>query len=158
MNIIIDGYNLIGIYHNNMDKERKRLVNLLSKYKKIKGYPITVVFDGYGGISAKDITKFEGGIRIIFSGIGKKADDVIKEIILKEQKYFVVVSSDKEIAKFVWSKGCVPVRSEDFIKKLKIVFTKESDFDNNTFFKTKKGSSFKLSKKQKAIVRALSKL
>jgi len=81
--LIIDGYNLIGIHHRDLDARRKALIRMLIDYRRIRGHSITLVFDGHGGFSARESIKSEGGIRVIYSRISRKADDVIKEIIKK---------------------------------------------------------------------------
>ncbi|MBU4321109.1 MAG: NYN domain-containing protein, partial [Nitrospinae bacterium] len=52
--IIIDGYNLIGIHHKDLESQRQRLVERLAEYKKIKGHYITVVFDGWKSGSGEE--------------------------------------------------------------------------------------------------------
>jgi len=112
----------------------------------------------------KESVTFEGGIKVIFTPAGKKADDLIKEIIQRERKHFIVVSSDRQIADFAWSKGSVPIRSEDFLSRVESTLQKGIEAED-TFYEyeekprqSKKGSPYKLSKKQKAIMRALNKL
>lgn len=151
--IIIDGYNVIGIFHKDMDKARREFIGQLSKYSKKRGHKVTVVFDGHGGISKKDTLKKEGGITVIYSATHKRADDVIKEILLKQKgKSFIVVSSDKEIVRAAWAASSVPVSSDDFLERMEVALStgsKPQDFD-----KIPGG----LSKKQKAVIRALKKL
>ncbi len=158
--ILIDGYNLLGIYHSDLAAARRNLITLLSKYRAIRGHSITVVFDAYRGMAPKGRQMKEGGIRIIYTPAAKKADDVIKEIILREKRYFVVISSDRQVADFAWSKGCVPVRSEDFLKRLEEALRGEDrEIPLYSHQPGKgKGVSHRLSKRQKAIVRTLNKL
>jgi predicted RNA-binding protein with PIN domain len=125
----------------------------------VKGHNITVVFDGHGGISSTDTKQITGGVTVIFSRIGKKADDVIKELILKNKGETIVITSDREIIKFSWTHGAIPVSSEIFIEKISGIqqYTdeyNEEDEYNDIHRKTSK----RLSKKQRAIKRALKKL
>ncbi|HDH00925.1 MAG TPA: hypothetical protein ENG80_03850 [Nitrospirae bacterium] len=46
-NILIDGYNLIGIAHDNLEKARIDLIQKLQSYSKLKKHRITLVFDGW---------------------------------------------------------------------------------------------------------------
>ncbi len=46
-NILIDGYNLIGIAHKDLEKARQELIQKLHGYAKTKGHDITLVFDGW---------------------------------------------------------------------------------------------------------------
>jgi predicted RNA-binding protein with PIN domain len=45
--LLIDGYNLIGTAHRDLEKARNNLVSKLSKYSAQNGHDITVVFDGW---------------------------------------------------------------------------------------------------------------
>jgi predicted RNA-binding protein with PIN domain len=141
----------------------------------VRGHEITVVFDGHSGYSARNTVSREGDIEIIFSRIASKADDVIKAKVERDKRYYIVVSSDREIADFAWSHGSVPVSSEDFADRLERALGKgiseEQDEVIDEFMEKmlldeydveeraqRKGSSRRLSKRQKAIVRALEKL
>lgn len=119
------------------------------------------------------MASFEGGIRIIFSRIAKKADDVIKDIIRKEKKYFIVISSDREVADFAIKHGSVPVSSDDFLKKIEIALRKSSIergegmpdiitekmlLDEEEGVTRRRGSPRMPSKREKAIMRVLNKL
>ena len=45
--ILIDGYNLIGIAHRNFEQARNELISQLNRYASLKRHSITVVFDGW---------------------------------------------------------------------------------------------------------------
>ncbi len=155
--ILIDGYNVIGIFHRDMNNARREFIKQLTRYSRIKGHKITVVFDGHGGIAKNDTVKKEGGITVIYSAVNKKADDVIKEILQKNKgKSFIVISSDREIVRAAWSSSSVPVSSEDFLKRLDMALTTDFDYENGE--QQYDIITGRLSKKQKAIVRALKKL
>ncbi|GBE33990.1 YacP-like NYN domain protein [bacterium BMS3Bbin06] len=177
--LIIDGYNVIGIHHRDLDARRKALIRMLIDYRRIRGHSITLVFDGHGGFSARENVKSEGGIRIIYSRISRKADDVIKEIIKKAEGSFIVVSSDREIADYAWGHGSVPVSSDDFLDKLEVVsgdegagggVPEEMDAVEEKFIMDEspemegssgrriKGRAYTPTKRQKAVRRALKKL
>ena len=116
--IIIDGYNIIGTAHQNLEKERNGLIEELTRYAKVKKHDITVVFDGWKDGSGTETVLKTGGIRVIYSRIAEKADRVIMRIIAEEKKAWIVISSDREIADFAWSREMVPVTSEEFERKL----------------------------------------
>ncbi len=100
-----------------------------------------------------------GGVKVIYSGIGEKADSVIKRIISAERREWIVVTSDRDIADHAWASGSIPVPSDDFLNTFE---KKQSDIvgeDEEEYFEPqRKGSPRKLSKKDKAVKRALSKL
>ena len=74
INIIIDGYNLIGIHHGSVQAERERLIEQLVAYHRRKGHGITLVFDGWKGGPGRESRSMTGGITVIYSGLGEKAD------------------------------------------------------------------------------------
>ncbi len=158
--IIIDGYNLIGIHHRDLEKQREILINSLIEYRKGKSHEITVVFDGWKTGEARESRFVIGGIKVIYSRIGEKADSVIKRIISSERKEWIVVTSDREIAGHAWASGSVPVRAEDFLKATERKMSSFSDEEDEEDYDEprRKGNPRKPSKKEKALKRALSKL
>jgi predicted RNA-binding protein with PIN domain len=158
--LIIDGYNLIGVYHSNLEKQREMLINALIEYRKGKGHDITVVFDGWKTGEAQESQAMTGGIKIIYSRVGEKADMVMKRIISLERREWIVVTSDRDIAQHAWASGSIPVPSEDFLRAIErkaSPFSGEED-DEEYGEPERKGNPWKLSKKEKALKRALSKL
>jgi len=169
--IIIDGYNIIGIFHKDMGKARDGLIDLLINYKKIKSHDITVVFDGYKNGAGIESAAVRGGVKIIYSRIAEKADDIIKRIITKERREWIVVTSDKDIASYAWSINSIPIPSNRFFEivsgQARQDASKSSevrdehpykDSEDSEYPSIQKGNPFKFSKKEKAIRRALSKL
>lgn len=160
--IIIDGYNLIGIQHKDLESQRQKLVERLAEYRKIKGHEITVVFDGWKSGSGDESHSVTGGIKVIYSKLGEKADAVIKRIVSSEKKQWIVITSDREIADHAWANGSVVVSSDEFSdilgKPLKVETGEFDMIDEDEYEPPKKGSSRRLSKKEKAKMRAMSKL
>ncbi|RJQ40538.1 MAG: hypothetical protein C4550_03350 [Nitrospiraceae bacterium] len=160
--IIIDGYNLIGIQHKDLEGQRQRLVEKLAEYKKIKGHEITVVFDGWKSGSGDESHSVTGGIKVIYSKLGEKADAVIKRIISSEKKQWIVITSDRDIADHAWANGSVVVSSGEFSeilgKPLRVGKGEFEPIDEEEYESSKKGSPRRLSKKEKAKMRALGKL
>ncbi len=112
--LIIDGYNLIGIAHNDLQAARSRLIERLALYHKKKGHDLTVVFDGWKAGTHREEKTTVAGVKIIYSRLGDRADLVIKNIIDQSGNELVVVTSDRDIMSHAWSKGCVPVQSHLF--------------------------------------------
>ncbi len=162
--LLIDGYNLIGIYHRDPEEARKGLIRQLGRYRQKKGHTITLVFDGHGGGSAVETVRRELGIEVIFTRISKKADDLIKEIIRKKRSGVIVISSDREIADYAWGHGAVPVRSDDFLNRLEAALEEEAGYGgmddeaDEWEGRRKKGRRYTPSKREKAVRRALGKL
>lgn len=165
--IIIDGYNLIGIHHTDLNSERNSLIGRLAEYGKLKGHDITVVFDGWKSGSHKDETAVVAGVRVIYSRLGDKADLVIKRTISSIRKEWIVITSDREIMAHAWAEGSVPVPSEVFESfLLRSGSHMAGDFeplpdedDGPVAGKGHvKGNARRLSRKDKALQRVLKKL
>ena len=160
--IIIDGYNLIGTQHRNLQQKREDLIRQLTAYRTLKGHDITLVFDGWKSGSRHQVQTVAGGVRVIYSRLGDKADDVIRTMIEQERKEWIVVSSDREIMDHAWKNSSVPVPSGKFMHFLEQAdndlacadeFPEEDDSAHQ-----QKGSPRKRSKKEKALMRVLNKL
>ena len=145
--ILIDGYNLIGIFHKDMKKTREKLIENLITYSKEKGHEITVVFDGYKEGPGEETSEIRGGVKIIYSGAGEKADDVIKKILKTDKHLWILITSDRDIKKTAWKENCVPIDSSIF-----------SDILMGKKFVIEKQKGLTLSKKEKAIIKAIQKL
>ena len=161
--IIIDGYNLIGIYHKDLEKQRNKLIDSLIEYHKRKGHEITVVFDGWKTGGAQENHSVIGGIKVIYSRMGEKADSVIKRIISSERRGWIVVTSDRDIAARAWASGSVPISSEDFLNAIAKIQTEKKNMYEEEYVEeyvqtSRKGSPRMLSKKEKAIRNILHKL
>jgi hypothetical protein len=132
------------------------------KYHKRKGHDITVVFDGWKTGGAQENHSVIGGIKVIYSRLGEKADSVIRRIISSDRRGWVVVTSDRDIAARAWAADAVPISSEDFTKAIERIYDRTSveyeDNDEEYIQTDRKGSPRKPSKKEKAIKRVLSKL
>ena len=125
LHIVIDGYNLIRqsrqfstLDQQDLQSGREALVDALAAYKKIKGYAITVVFDGTEappGMVRRDFLK---GIQLRYSKPGELADGVIKRLAAREKQKLLVVSSDGDIVRYVQSVGAAVIGSADFEERL----------------------------------------
>ncbi len=163
--IIIDGYNLIGVARGNLQKARNNLIEKLSEYSKTKEHKITVVFDGWKDGHAVETKQKAGPLDIIYSRIGEKADLVIKRIMGQSTRAWIVVSSDREISGFANRKDLVSLTSDEFESKLYSSLyvtgneqTEEDEDDIEIMPFRQKGNPRKLSKKQMKKNRALAKL
>jgi len=123
-----------------------------------------VVFDGWKAGGATESSSVRGGVRIIYSRLGEKADSVIKRVVSAERQEWIVVSSDREIASHAWSVGSTPLPSEEFLPFLgsrgrddrgKDWAEGEDDEEEST---SRTGNPNKMSKRERAVRRALGKL
>lgn len=134
------------------------------EYFNRKEHDITVVFDGWKGGGSAENYSVRGRVRTIYSRLGEKADSVIKRIISSDKREWIVVSSDRDIAAHAWATDSVPVPSETFMEILEKPARQyqeadeaEDDEDYGINI-SRKGNPGRLSKKERAIQRALSKL
>jgi predicted RNA-binding protein with PIN domain len=162
VHLIIDGYNLIrrSPVLRQEDKialelARESLLERLRKYKKIRSHRITVVFDGANKSGAPPRSGQEKGIRVVFSGRNETADAVIKRMSEKEGGKLTVVTSDRDLGRYVASRGAVVIDAEEFEGKLEMVFyidakgpeaDEENDGRQGGLDSRKKGPSKRLSK------------
>jgi len=154
-----------------MERARDILTDAIAGYRKIVDHEITVVFDGYKkGMSSQGIS-YKGGVKVVYSRLGERADDVIKRTVLQDRREWIVVTADRDIADHAWTAGSVPVPPERFmdIVEWRIRAEKDEaqsnqpagdghDADEEDQSHSRKGNPYRLSKKEKAIRRVLSKL
>ena len=124
-----------------------------------------VVFDGWKGGSGVQSHSVKGGVRIIYSSLGENADAVIKRIVSSEDRQWIIVTSDREIASYAWAHGCIPVPSEVFLPIIEgqkdsrgEVHAIEGGEDEEEPSEQRKGSPRRLSRREKALRRAVAKL
>ena len=169
MHLIIDGYNLLfaGRLISQMNaielqRERDRLILLLSAYMKRKQRNITVVFDGWRTGWSTEQRELKGGVEVIFSRLGERADDVIKRMVRDKGPGAVVVSSDREIATYGEKMGVAVIPSEQFLERLmgpaRMVEEDLELEDEEERGSKRRGPSRTLSKKEKRLRIALKKL
>jgi uncharacterized protein len=120
IHIIIDGYNMIrrsrvlGEGAGDIQEERERLIDFLSRYRKIRSHDVTVVFDGADAPSFMPRRDHVRGVGVVFSRRGESADSVIMRMSSAEQERALVVSSDRAVADFAASKGSATIESHRF--------------------------------------------
>ena len=163
LHIIIDGYNLIRqtaelshLDRRDLQEGREALLQMLAAYKKIKGHQITVVFDGTDAYSVYRQRDQAHGIKVLFSRQGETADTVIKRMAAREREGALVVSSDRDVGRYVQSQKAAAVSSPEFMDKLMMAAWSEEkgihpDDEMAGWEPTtrKKGPSRRLSKKER---------
>lgn len=125
LHLIIDGYNLIRqspellrYEKQDLEKGRAMLLRSLIAYQRIKRHAITVVFDGWVEGDIFEHRSKEGGIEIIFSRRGEKADEVIKRLAAQKKDETTIVTSDRDLGYLCAMKGCTIVSSPEFLEKM----------------------------------------
>ena len=125
MHIIVDGYNLIrqsdtlrGCERISLEAGRQALLRSLAGYRQLRGHRITVVFDGWMGGSPLEERDRAGGLDIVYSRLGERADEVIKRLLQTGSEEIMVVTSDREIANFAARRGKTSIASSAFASLL----------------------------------------
>ncbi|MHB8771471.1 MAG: NYN domain-containing protein [Syntrophales bacterium] len=177
MHIIVDGYNLIrqsdilrGYERQSLEAGRKALIRGLARYKRLRGHRITVVFDGWEGGSPQEERDLAGGVAIIYSRLGEKADEVIKRLVAAGSEEILVVTSDREIATHAARRGKSSVDSPEFAARLDRLTAEQptaeglpakpegADEEDQAGPAKKKGPSRRLSKQKRAQLARIRKL
>jgi uncharacterized protein len=176
MHIIVDGYNLIRqsdalrrYERISLEEGRRALVRSLDDYRKLRGHRITVVFDGWEGGSPQEERDRAGGIDIIYSRLGEKADEVIKRLVAAGSEETLIVTSDREITTFAARRGKGTIASPEFAARLDQLTTApspevdipgETDGEEDDHHGTakKKGPARRLSKQKRAALARIKKL
>ena len=116
--ILIDGYNLIGIAHENLVSARNKLLEDLKDYSELKNHTITVVFDGWKSGNRNQTRVSTRQVTVIYTRIGDTADIVIQRMLTPGARPWIVVSSDRAISDFAEKREYAVVTSEEFEEKL----------------------------------------
>ena len=167
MHLIIDGYNLLHVSRSlthlspvQLQWERERLIDQLSAYQKLKPCRITVVFDGWQGGWGTEKRESQKGVEVIYSKLGEKADEVIKRLVKEKGAGAIVITSDRDIARFAERMAVSVIPSDQFRERMEISTDKfEENLEEGEEAGVKqKGPSRRLSKKEKRARAALKKL
>ncbi|MBN2569648.1 MAG: NYN domain-containing protein [Deltaproteobacteria bacterium] len=167
MHIIIDGYNLIRQSDSlkrfeklSLEEGRNELIRRMVSYKRLKGHKITIVFDGWIGGSPNEERTREGGITVMYSRQGEKADEVIKRLVRKKEgEEVVVVTSDGGVVSAISRTSGVTISSPEFEDKVRMeeeevlllekgMLTEEDENDSLPGTR-KKGPSRRISKRER---------
>jgi len=135
------------------------LIRFILPYKQVKDHRITIVFDGWKTGSPMEERDREGGMDIIYSRRGEKADEVIKQIAETSGDEILVVTSDRNIVSFVERRGGTAISSRDFeaiisMKSWETAVTPKTtegkgDEDDDPPENRKKGASKRLSRRER---------
>lgn len=162
MDIIIDGYNLIGSergLRGDLEHQRNWLLQRLSFYQEVRGHTVVLVFDGWKSGLMDEVSETKQGIRIVFSRQGEKADSVIVRLARAKGSGCVVVTSDREVRRAVEKFGATAVYADEFSQILrKLELAADSGSDEGERRPNKKGNPKRLAKTQRQRLGRLKKL
>lgn len=175
MHLIVDGYNVIrqsdtlrGYERISLEAGRQALLRSLAGYRQRRGHRITVVFDGWAGGSPREERDRAGGVSVIYSRLGEKADEVIKRLLQGGAEEIMVVTSDREIVNFAARRGKTSIDSVAFAALLEGVAGEPSpgtapeaeaqEDDDRRGAARKKGPAHRRSKRERAALARIKKL
>ncbi|HXF75739.1 MAG TPA: NYN domain-containing protein [Methylomirabilota bacterium] len=133
MDLVIDGYNLMGSEQGlsgALERKRLWLIQQLSRYQKRKGFNVTIVFDGWRSGSVREAVERRDGVVVVYSRLGEKADAVIVRIARSKGGGCVVVTSDREIRGAVEKFDAVAVSAGEFNRILRELDGVDGDWDD----------------------------
>ncbi len=118
MSYLVDGNNVMGQrvgWHRDKPGARRRLLTELSKFARVKGVTLDVVFDGAPEEFFPDGSLFMG-VRVYYAARGSDADARIKLLVeaSRERRTLVVVTSDRQLADYVRRCGVRVMSSGEF--------------------------------------------
>jgi predicted RNA-binding protein with PIN domain len=158
--ILVDGYNLIGIFHKDLEKAREGLISRLERYCSVKGHELTIIFDGWKEGQPDETKTRLGRVTVIYSRLGEKADSVIERILKERKRSWIVVSSDRAISDFAWSMGYASVSSQEFEGKIESSTLRGyfDELEEEEINRPRKGNPRQPNKRQRLKIKALEKL
>lgn len=160
--LAIDGYNVIAALTGeslgrlDLEVERDELNQLLVRYRSISRHRLTVVYDG-GQISSGEPRRYsDKGVEIVFSPLGRNADQVLIQMARRYGSGLTVVTSDREVVEGSEKSGAVALESGEFCQRLLMTLGGEDGLDEDEpvtaqrrHLTEKKGNPRKLSKKER---------
>ncbi|MFP5261075.1 MAG: NYN domain-containing protein [Blastocatellia bacterium] len=122
MAYIVDGNNVMGQtpgWHRDKAKARRRLLEQLADFARLKKARVTVVFDGAPDPAAPDGSAFRG-VKVLYADRGSDADTRIQRLVESspDSRGIKVVTSDRRLASSVRSSGAGVIRSGEFRKQV----------------------------------------
>jgi uncharacterized protein len=153
LDIIIDGYNLIGSergLRGDLEHQRNWLLQRLSLYQEVRGHTVILVFDGWKTGLTNELSENKRGVRIVFSRQGEKADSVIVRLARARGSGCVVVTSDREVRSAVEKFGAAAVYADEFSRILRnLELAADGASDEGEHRPNKKGNPKRLAKNER---------
>ena len=161
--LALDGYNVIaeltGEPLNRLDLEAERddLNQLLVQYRSFSKHRLTVVYDGGQVCSGEPRSYSDRGVKVVFSSLGRNADQVLIQMARQYGSGLTIVTSDREVAERSESSGAVVLDSGEFCQRLLMVLDDgENSLEEDEpvagqrrHLTEKKGNPRRLSKKER---------
>ena len=121
VHLVVDGYNVTKTGYGSLplETQRARLLAGLAAIAAQSSAEVTCVFDGIDRPTPLAVAA-PRGVRLLFSGTGDSADDLIRRLVGAEPsgRPIVVVSSDREVADGVRRRGARPLAATALLRRL----------------------------------------
>jgi predicted RNA-binding protein with PIN domain len=121
VHLVVDGYNVTKAAwpELSLERQRDRLLGGLAPVAARSGAEVTVVFDA-ADATHRPLVNRPRGVRVLYSGPGVIADDVIRDLVGAEPpgRPVVVVSSDAEVVRDVLRAGARTVAADSLVRLL----------------------------------------
>jgi len=125
MAYIVDGNNVMGQtpgWHRDKPGARRRLIEQLAEFARVKKARVTVVFDGAPDYNQPDGSAYRG-VKILYADRGSNADARIERLVESstDVRGLTVVTSDRALAFVVHARGANVIRSGVFRHRIERV-------------------------------------
>lgn len=168
--VIVNGYNVINcdeylrrLKHQSLDAARRGLIMRLAQASRLRDDDVIVVFDGWQTGAGYQSGARMLGLRVVYSALDERADDLIKRLVkaAPNPAAVVVVSNDRELRGQCGMDGAHGSGSENLMRQaaparrprppLRAVEAKDDDEDNDRHpvNPSKKGPAHRLPRKRR---------
>jgi len=123
MPYLIDGNNLLGAARDvrlALPRTEREMIRALSRFAGRRRGRLTIVFDGPPGSRQGGAAGPAAGVKVIYSGAGRTADDVIMGIAERSRtpRDIVLVTSDRALRSRARDLGCRLMGCAEFAARL----------------------------------------
>ncbi|HYO91821.1 MAG TPA: NYN domain-containing protein, partial [Pyrinomonadaceae bacterium] len=130
MSYLVDGNNVMAQrvgWHRDKGAARRRLLDELALFARVKRVRVTAVFDGAPEEFFGDGSSYKG-VKVFYAERGSNADERIKQLVeaSRERRTLIVVTSDRALSDYVRRCGAQTLRSGEFRQRLHEASEKES--------------------------------
>ncbi len=103
---------------DDLEEGRRYLLDLLGLYKRKRGHRVIVVFDGTDKVGLGEEKGKMGGVEMVFTRRGEKADDALVRLASRYREGCVLITSDRSVREGAGRYGTFSFSSQDFQEKL----------------------------------------
>lgn len=131
MGYLVDGNNVMAQrvgWHKDKRGARRRLLDELAQFVRLKRVSVTVVFDGAPETHFADGSSYKG-VRVFYAERGSNADERIKRLVeeTRQRRTLWVVTSDRALAEYTRRCGAQHLRAGEFRQRLETIAATEAD-------------------------------